>query len=557
MRMIERWTAAAVAVFYLQLGLPIPAVAQSPTPAPALSGRVSSTEEGTMEGVVVSAKGAGSTIMISVVSDATGHYSFPAAKLSPGHYALAIRAVGYDLDGPDAVDVTAGRAATADLKLRKTKDVSRQLTNAEWLASMPGTDDQKKLLLNCVDCHTVERIVKSTHDAAEFLQVFERMAGYYPGAWPMQPQRLVGDSRRPAVAPDRAQEYAAYLASVNLSSGEIWKYPLKTLPRPSGRATRVVITEYDLPREIIQPHDVIVDGNGTVWYSNFGEQFLSKMDPKTGKVTEYPIPEQKAGYPTGNLDLETDQAGNLWLALMYQTGIAKFDKTTDRFTIYPLPVDWQTNSTQQAFVSPTAMTVDGKIWVKNSDRAQIYRLDPATGQYETFGSFKDPLTGKLITSYGIPADHRNNVYLLDFSSGDVGRLDAKTGKLDVFRTTIANSRPRRGRVDAQDRLWFAEYAGNAIGMFDPKAERIQEWPIPTPWSNPYDVVSDRNGEAWTGSVMSDRVARLDPKTGQVVEYLLPKETNIRRVFVDNSTTPVTFWTGSNHGAAIVKLEPLD
>ncbi len=32
---------------------------------------------------------------------------------------------------------------------------------------------------------------------------------------------------------------------------------------------------------------------------------------------------------------------------------------------------------------------------------------------------------------------------------------------------------------------------------------------------------------------------------------------MRRVFVDNSTTPVTFWVGNNHGASIVKLEPLD
>jgi virginiamycin B lyase len=57
--------------------------------------------------------------------------------------------------------------------------------------------------------------------------------------------------------------------------------------------------------------------------------------------------------------------------------------------------------------------------------------------------------------------------------------------------------------------------------------------------------------------MSDRVARLNPKTGRFVEYLLPRETNIRRVFVDDSTSPVTFWVGSNHGASIVKLEPLD
>jgi hypothetical protein len=29
------------------------------------------------------------------------------------------------------------------------------------------------------------------------------------------------------------------------------------------------------------------------------------------------------------------------------------------------------------------------------------------------------------------------------------------------------------------------------------------------------------------------------------------------VFVDSSTTPPTFWLGSNHGAAILKVEPLD
>ena len=168
-----------------------------------------------------------------------------------------------------------------------------------------------------------------------------------------------------------------------------------------------------------------------------------------------------------------------------------------------------------------------------------------------------PSNNRTITSYGIPADHENNLYLLDFSSSNIGKLDAKTGKLTVYRSPIPNSRPRRGRVDEQNRLWFAEYGGNAIGMFDPKTERIEEWVLPTPWAQPYDVVTDKNGEAWTGSMLSDRVSRLNPKTGEFVEYLLPKTTNIRRVFVDNSTSPVTFWVGSNHGASIVKVEPMD
>ncbi len=56
---------------------------------------------------------------------------------------------------------------------------------------------------------------------------------------------------------------------------------------------------------------------------------------------------------------------------------------------------------------------------------------------------------------------------------------------------------------------------------------------------------------------TDRVSRLDVKTGQYIEYELPHPTNIRRVYVDDRTNPGTLWVGNNHGAAIVKVEPLD
>ena len=89
----------------------------------ALSGVVSSPEEGRMEGVVVSARREGSNVMVSVVSDAKGTYSFPRSHLAAGKYALVTRAVGYDLANPGAVDVSGGKAATQDLKLGKTKDL--------------------------------------------------------------------------------------------------------------------------------------------------------------------------------------------------------------------------------------------------------------------------------------------------------------------------------------------------------------------------------------------------------------------------------------------------
>ena len=74
---------------------------------------------------------------------------------------------------------------------------------------------------------------------------------------------------------------------------------------------------------------------------------------------------------------------------------------------------------------------------------------------------------------------------------------------------------------------------------------------------PYDVVKTRSNEAWTGSMLTDRVSRLDLSTGHVVDYLLPRSTNIRRVFVDDAGQRPVFWVGSNHGASIIKVEPLD
>ena len=85
-----------------------------------LSGRVSSAEESAMEGVLVSAKKAGSTITITVVSDKEGRYGFPAAKLDPGRYTIRIRAVGYDLEGPGTLDIAA-QPATLDRTLMSSQ----------------------------------------------------------------------------------------------------------------------------------------------------------------------------------------------------------------------------------------------------------------------------------------------------------------------------------------------------------------------------------------------------------------------------------------------------
>jgi virginiamycin B lyase len=549
-------TSAGVFGLVVHAGLSTGALAQS---APALAGQVASQEEGPMEGVLVSARKQNSTVTVTVVTDAKGQYSFPADRLDPGRYAIAIRAVGYNLDGPTAVDI-AGGGAKADIKLAKTKNLANQLSNAEWLISAPGPDNLKANMTNCVSCHTLQRVFASAHDAEEFKQIFGRMGTYAPGSTPVHPQTLLPGPRGDRSPMPRSQWEAtsAWLASVDVNATETLSFELQTLPRPKGAATKVIYTEYDLPRKETQPHDVIVDQDGMVWYSDFSNQYAGVLDPKTGKAIDIPIPVLKPEQPKGSLEIELEAGQkNVWLALMYQAGLARIDRVTHEVTMYPYPKEWQSTSAQASMVSPQHADVDGKVWSNNQDVHTMYRLDVKTGQYEDLGPSKDP-RGKQISAYGMPTDLENNVYQLEFGGTSIGLRDAKTGAVTIYDTPIRNSRPRRGRVDEQNRLWFAEYGGNAIGLFDPKTAAIKEYRLSTKYGAPYDVVPNRDAsQVWTGSMLSDRVARVDTKSGQITEYLLPRTTNIRRVFVQEIGQQTMLWVGSNHGASIVKVEPLD
>src|SRR5262249_13499363 len=134
----------------------------------ALTGQVTSEAEGAMEGVIVTAHKDGSIVSVSVATDARGRYAFPESRLAPGEYNITIRAVGYNISKPTATDIVAEKTTTTDIKLKKTRNLASQLSNAEWMMSIPGTEEQKAMLLDCTGCHTLERVVRSTHDADEW-----------------------------------------------------------------------------------------------------------------------------------------------------------------------------------------------------------------------------------------------------------------------------------------------------------------------------------------------------------------------------------------------------
>jgi virginiamycin B lyase len=548
------------------LALPIagshPAMAQSHGPA-ALAGTVSSPEEGKMEGVVVSAKRPGSTIMVSVSTNAQGQYSFPQDRLAPGAYDITIRAIGYTLkpttatvaDGSTQLDLTLAKAAPDVLAL--------QMSNSEWIQSAPGTPGQKMALERCFDCHGLQRPIFSRKNAAEMAFTLERMTAHSANASPNFPFFHQNAAEILSHPPTKAQEaLGAYIASINLSSGETWPYQLKTQPRPKGKSTQAIITTYDLPDEAA-PHDTMLDKEGNVWFSDFQHQFISKLDPKTGKVTRYPVPVSKPGFPTGGLMITMDKDGNVWEGMMGQAQIAKLDPKTGKVQVFLAP-DWDKGDTRFTMIDALHSNVDGKLWTKTNggpdpDHSnKLYQFDLAT---EKFHEVLPPAGKRDIAAYGLVTDLDNNVYGLDNNPDQkqIWRTDAKTGETTYIDLLPGIGGARRGHIDAQNRLWFSQFHANGYSMYDPKTGKVTRWEVPVTYAGAYDVQFDEVRYAWGADMSTDLVQRLDVETGEWTSYLLPTSINTRHIDVQKSADPKvlsSMWTEGQQTSKIVHIEPL-
>jgi hypothetical protein len=262
--------------------------------------------------------------------------------------------------------------------------------------------------------------------------------------------------------------------------------------------------------------DRLCFSTGLVWYASFGEQILGHLDPRTGTVAEYSVPVLKPSAPKGILGMRFDEDENPWLALQFQGGIAKFDRATKTFQTWSLPPHLNGDHVQINQVSPGRHKVDGKVWLQDAGTYTVLRLDVSRGTFEVFEPYKIPRPNV----YDVVPDTQNNGYVLPLGSDEVGRIDAKTGEITMFKTPTRESGPRRGMMDANGRLWFwllprrgragaAEFFGllgsmlvvrdfRVLAMMDGGDVRrsgtrdrvrcaIDRWPLPRRRDSPLDV----------------------------------------------------------------------
>src|SRR5260370_35926936 len=66
--------------------------------------------------------------------------------------------------------------------------------------------------------------------------------------------------------------------------------PLRVFPRPRGESTKVVVTEYELPQQLLALHDATADGQGNIWFTSNKTRYVGKLHPQRGVVTRHTIP---------------------------------------------------------------------------------------------------------------------------------------------------------------------------------------------------------------------------------------------------------------------------
>ena len=205
----------------------------------ALTGKIASAEEATMEGVLVSAKKAGSTITTTVVSHADGAYQLPGRSA----FARPLRH-HHPCGGLRSRRAERGRYRGRDARDRRSQAhqdqedpgaaLQRRMDHERARAAI----SVKSFLPDCVGCHTLQRVFSALHTPEEWKNVFVRMGRYAPS--PCRPVRSFFCRAAPAAnvraCPANMMDAAAdFWSTANVNNPDNEGLTFKRLPRPKGR----------------------------------------------------------------------------------------------------------------------------------------------------------------------------------------------------------------------------------------------------------------------------------------------------------------------------------
>ena len=148
-----------------------------------LRGRVATSSGQPLAGVPVRAHRENSNIAVSVYTNSRGDYLFPGwSDLSAGSYSIGIDLPDFEPVRREAVTLSAGKTARLDFTLPSRQPSITDATASEIVAALPGSNDQKHLLVQCDNCHSLQFALRTPRTS-----------------------RLAGNPRHPRIRPEKVR----------------------------------------------------------------------------------------------------------------------------------------------------------------------------------------------------------------------------------------------------------------------------------------------------------------------------------------------------------------
>ena len=508
--------------------------------ANSMVGSVKDARGNPVSGVFVSARRAGATYTVTVFSDGSGQFRF-SDSMDAGSYTVTAHTGGFQADQRLNVAVKTGETKQVDFSLReetRPEELFRQATPGEWMASVPGTEYEKRSIVrHCGGCHhSLYQLKAHRFDKAGWLKIVAAMEQIDAIG---VPRTVEGAGARDlpiaVVTPGQwrfasREEIADYLTKVR---GPETTYPkIQFHPRPAGKAAQAIITEYRLPRENAVPHDVVLDSKGNAWYNDFKSDFIGTINPKTGAIKEYRLP-SKPGVPPGSSNMFMGDDDTVWINQRIAGQLFRFDPKTEKVIGVWERVNFDRFDSERGIAFGTNMQMDVK-----TGRVTRYR-------------YKDSTEG-----YGSDVDSRGYGYRGGIRDSDIKVLNPETGDVKRYPTPTPDSGPRRITLDGDETLWFGEWLGGKVGKLDIQAGKITEYPVSVPHAAFYEAGADpKNHNGWAFDWHNDRLVRVNPHTGEVTEYPMPTpDVESRRTAVDTSTNPPSVWIHGAGNGLIIRVQ---
>jgi virginiamycin B lyase len=353
---------------------------------------------------------------------------------------------------------------------------------AQSRSGLPDGEGRELVEAACTACHQTDQITRSS--------------GYTKAGW----RELIATMVDLSGDPEQRDGITQYLATHFPPSAE-------RAPRLMPGEAKIALTEWQVPTLGQRSRDPVEAADGSIWWAGQWGNLIGRIDPATGAMTEYPLPEGAMPH-----SVTLDGAGRVWYTGNKNGTIGMLDPATGKITVYPMP--------DAAAKDPHTAEFDddGILWFTLQQSNMIGRLDPATGEVRLVSA---PTPGSR--PYGIKIAADGSPWVACNGSNCLLKVDPETMAISEVKLPDPETTVRRLDIAADGMIWYVNSSRGRIGRLDPQSGEITEWPSPSgPDSHPY-ALAVVDGIVWynESGKRPDALVRFDPETETFQSWPIP------------------------------------